>query len=107
MIDFFSLASIVLTFFIVAVSPGPATLSNAIVAMQNGRREGLIYGVGLSCGLAFWGLVAASGMGVVLQSSVYLILETNFTGFKLLVDSIFKEAWGSPANQKYYYETDS
>jgi len=73
MIDLFSLASIVLTFFIVAVSPGPATISNAIVAMHQGRKAGLVYGAGLSCGLAFWGLIAASGLGVVLQSSVYML----------------------------------
>lgn len=73
MIDWFSLSSITVTFFMVAVSPGPATLSNAVVAMHRGRKTGLIYGAGLACGLAFWGLIAASGMGVVLQSSAYLL----------------------------------
>ena len=73
MIDLYSLITIALTFFIVAVSPGPATLSNTVVAMHQGRKAGLIYGAGLSCGLAFWGVIAASGMGVVLQSSVYFL----------------------------------
>jgi len=80
MIDLISLASIALTFFIVAVSPGPATISNAVVSMHQGRKAGLIYGAGLSCGLAFWGLVAASGMGVVLQSSVYLLPILKIVG---------------------------
>jgi threonine/homoserine/homoserine lactone efflux protein len=85
MIDLISIASIAVTFFIVAVSPGPATISNAVVAMHQGRKAGLIYGAGLSCGLAFWGLVAASGMGVVLQSSVYLLsILKVLGGFYLL-----------------------
>lgn len=85
MIDLFSLSSIALTFFIVAVSPGPATLSNAAVAMQQGRKIGLIYGAGLSVGLAFWGLIAASGMGVLLQGSVYLFSILKVLGGLYLI----------------------
>ncbi len=80
MIDLVSLVSITLTFFVVAVSPGPATISNAVVAMHHGRRAGLTYGAGLALGLAFWGLVAASGMGVVLQGSVYLLSALKILG---------------------------
>ena len=61
-------------FFVVAVSPGPANLSNAAIAMAHGRRTSLIYGLGLSCWLVFWGLVGASGVGAVLQSSLYLLM---------------------------------
>ncbi len=96
MIDLFSLFSIALTFFIVAVSPGPATLSNAIIAMHQGRKAGLIYGAGLSCGLAFWGLIAASGMGVVLQSSVYLLSFLKILGGLYLLWLAFlsaRSAW--------------
>lgn len=92
MIDLFSLASIALTFFIVAVSPGPATISNAVVAMHHGRKAGLEYGCGLSCGLAFWGLVAASGMGVVLQSSVYLLSALKFLGGLYLLWLAYRSA---------------
>ena len=80
MIDLVSLVSITLTFFVVAVSPGPATISNAVIAMHHGRRAGLTYGTGLALGLAFWGLVAASGMGVVLQGSVYLLSALKILG---------------------------
>lgn len=92
MIDLFPLFSIALTFFIVAVSPGPATLSNAVVAMHQGRKAGLIYGAGLSCGLAFWGLIAASGMGVVLQSSVYLLSFLKVLGGLYLLWLAFRSA---------------
>lgn len=102
MIDFYSLASIAITFFIAAVSPGPATLSNSVVAMNQGRKAGFIYGSGLACGLAFWGLIAASGMGVVLQSSVYLLSLLKILGGIYLLWLAFlsaRTAWHpSPEN---------
>ena len=75
-----SLSTVALTFFIVTVSPGPATISNATIAMQYGRKTGLSYGAGLSCGLAFWGIVAASGMGAILQGSLYLLVLLKIAG---------------------------
>ncbi|SDX58437.1 Threonine/homoserine/homoserine lactone efflux protein [Ruegeria halocynthiae] len=80
MIDLTSLAVTALAFFVVAVSPGPANISNAAVAMTYGRKTSLRYGVGLSCGLVFWGLVAASGMGAVLQSSLYVLMVLKVLG---------------------------
>lgn len=80
MIDLVSLASTGLAFFIVAVSPGPATLSNAAIAMSHGRKTSLVYGAGLSCGLVFWGLIAATGMGAVLQGSLYLLSTLKVLG---------------------------
>lgn len=79
MMDMFSLASIASAFFVVAVSPGPANLANATLAMNRGRGASLVYGAGLSTGLAFWGVIAAGGLGVVLQQSLYLM-----TGLKIL-----------------------
>ena len=75
-----SLASTGLAFFIVAVSPGPATISNAAIAMSHGRKTSLVYGAGLSCGLVFWGLIAATGMGAVLQGSLYLLVTLKILG---------------------------
>ncbi|MDP5218150.1 LysE family transporter [Ruegeria sp. 2205SS24-7] len=80
MIDLASLAITALAFFVVAVSPGPANISNAAVAMSFGRRTSLVYGAGLSCGLIFWGLIAASGMGAVLQSSLYVLMVLKLLG---------------------------
>ncbi len=78
--DVTALISTALAFFIVAVSPGPANISNAAIAMSRGRRISLTYGLGLSSGLVFWGLVAASGVGVVLQSSLYLLMALKLLG---------------------------
>ncbi len=80
MIDLFSLLSIGFAFFVIAVSPGPANISNATIAMSKGRRTSLIYGAGLSTGLVFWGLIAASGIGAVLQSSIYLLMALKVCG---------------------------
>ena len=80
MIDLFSLVSSGLAFFVVAVSPGPANISNAAIAMNYGRKTSLRYGVGLSCGLVFWGLIAGSGMGAILQTSLYLLITLKILG---------------------------
>ncbi|MBX2870340.1 MAG: LysE family translocator [Acidiferrobacterales bacterium] len=78
--ELISLGSTAIAFFIVAVSPGPANISNAAIAMHYGRRTSLVYGAGLSFGLVFWGIVAASGMGAVLQSSLYLLTALKVLG---------------------------
>ena len=85
MIDVISLATIGFTFFVIAASPGPATISNATIAMSKGRKTSLVYGAGLSSGLLVWGLVAVSGMGVILQSSVYLLSALKILGGLYLI----------------------
>lgn len=80
MMDAVSLVSCGAAFFLVAVSPGPANISNAAVAMTHGRNTSLKYALGLSCGLVFWGVVAASGMGAVLQTSWYLLSALKLLG---------------------------
>ncbi|CAG9295355.1 LysE family translocator [Celerinatantimonas diazotrophica] len=80
MADIWSLISIGFAFFFVAVSPGPATISNATIAMRKGRKVSLVYGAGLSMGLLLWGVVAASGFGVILQGSVYLLMLLKIIG---------------------------
>jgi len=51
--DLLSLVARALAFFVVAVSPGPANIWN--MAMAHGRKVSLVYGLGLSCSLVFWG----------------------------------------------------
>ncbi|MCV2402418.1 LysE family translocator [Marinomonas sp. C2222] len=87
-----SLLSIGLAFFVIAVSPGPATLSNATIAMSRGRKISLIYGAGLSTGLVFWGIIAASGLGVILQQSVYLLMILKVLGGVYLIWLAFLSA---------------
>jgi len=85
MVDFAGLASITLAFLVVTVSPGPANIAVATVSMSAGRKAGHGFALGLSCGLAFWGLVAATGMGALLQSTPpFLVAMKLFGGAYLL-----------------------
>ena len=62
------------------MSPGPANLAVASVAMRSGRRSGMLFGAGLSAGLAFWGLVAATGLGALLQGSAHGLAALKIGG---------------------------
>ncbi|MEX3017439.1 LysE family translocator [Gymnodinialimonas hymeniacidonis] len=78
--DWASLFSIFLAFFVVAVSPGPATLAVSTVSASHGRAAGAQFGIGLGFGLAFWGIVAATGLGAVLQTTTQLLLAIKIGG---------------------------
>ena len=80
MIDWAGLASILAAFFIVTASPGPATLAVSTVSAASGRKSGMIFGAGLAIGLAFWGLVAATGLGAILQASTHLLIVLKVAG---------------------------
>ena len=74
------LLPIILAFAIVTVSPGPANIATAGVAMRFGRRDSLLFGAGLGFGLAFWGIIAATGMGAILQGSAQMLFVLKLLG---------------------------
>ena len=78
MTDLATLLAVGAAFWVVAASPGPANISNAAIAMRHGRRPSFAYAFGLSVALAFWGVLAATGLGAMLQASVWML-----TGLKL------------------------
>lgn len=80
-----SYLTIAAAFFIATVSPGPANLALATVAIHSGRRAGLFFGLGLSTGLAFWGFVAATGLGVVVLGTTVLLTLLKLCGGAYLV----------------------
>jgi threonine/homoserine/homoserine lactone efflux protein len=80
MLDWTGLAAILAAFFVVAVSPGPATLAVSTVSAASGRRSGMLFGCGLGAGLAFWGLIAATGLGAVLQTTTHLLAGLKIAG---------------------------
>lgn len=74
-----------IAFFAAAASPGPATLAVSTAAMSRGARPATMLGLGLAVGLAFWGVVAAAGLGALLmQSTTALTLLRWFGGAYLL-----------------------
>lgn len=80
MTEWTNLAAIFATFFVVAVSPGPATLAVSTVSASSGRRSGMLFGAGLGLGLASWGVVAATGLGAVLQTTTQLLAALKVAG---------------------------
>lgn len=80
MFDLTTLITVGVAFWVIAASPGPANISNAAIAMRYGRRASIVYGLGLSVALVFWGVLAATGMGAVLQASAWLLAMLKLLG---------------------------
>lgn len=80
MVDTTTLIAVGVAFWVIAASPGPANISNAAIAMRYGRRASIVYGLGLSVALVFWGVLAATGMGAVLQASAWLLMGLKLVG---------------------------
>lgn len=79
------LVATLLAFFVVTVSPGPANIAVSAVSAGLGRRKGLLYGSGLTLGLAFWGVIAATGIGAVLHTATHFLVALKvFGGLYLL-----------------------
>lgn len=77
--------SAALAFTVIAASPGPANLAAASVAMAAGRAKGMRFALGLGLGLFFWGLLAAMGLGAVLQSSGWALTVLKIMGAAYLL----------------------
>ena len=80
MLDLDALLVVAIAFAVLVASPGPATLAVATYSMSQGRRHGLLFGVGLSVGHIFWGLIAATGIGAILQAASGLLIVLKFVG---------------------------
>lgn len=87
-----NLVSVALAFTAVAVSPGPANIATMTIAMRHGRKKSWLFGMGLSLGLAIWGLIAATGLGAILQSSLYLLMMMKIAGGLYLIYLAFQSA---------------
>ena len=108
MVDIVGLLSVSAAFFVVAASPGPATLAAATVSMSAGRKNGMQFGIGLSLGLAFWGLIAATGMGAVLQASTIALAALKIFGGAYLLWLAFRSfrsaQWESAEISKTHFD---
>jgi len=67
-------------FAIAAGAPGPATLAVAGVSMAQGRRAGLAIAMGLSVGLAFWGVLVALGLSYLLAQFAAALFALKLVG---------------------------
>lgn len=80
MLDPLGLLSACAAFVVVAAAPGPASLATATTAMRAGRGNALRLGAGLALGLAFWGAIAATGLGAVLEASTMALTLLKLLG---------------------------
>ncbi|MEM9129723.1 MAG: LysE family translocator [Pseudomonadota bacterium] len=92
MADWTGFTSILVAFFIIAASPGPATLAISTVSAAFGRKSGMVFGTGLAVGLAFWGIVAATGLGAILQASTHLLIALKIAGGVYLLWLAYRSA---------------
>lgn len=99
MTGFESYIAILFGFMIVTTSPGPANIAVASVSMSKGRQSGFVFALGLSLGLAFWGVVAAAGLGAMLTEAGMLLQALRIVGgFYLL--------WLAYCSMKSSFRTD-
>lgn len=73
-------------------SPGPATLAVATCSMSEGRKPGLRFGIGLSVGHIFWGALAATGVGAILQTASSALMFLKLIGGAYLLWLAFNAA---------------
>ena len=90
--DILSFTTIAAAFFVVTITPGPANLAVATISMRFGRGAGMRFGAGLGFGLAFWGVIAATGLGAILQSSVLLLTTLKIFGALYLIWLAYQSA---------------
>lgn len=65
-------------FVLSTISPGPALMATIAAATGEGRRAGLLVGLGITCGSLTWGLAAASGLTAVLLAWPSLLPMLQF-----------------------------
>ena len=61
-------------------SPGPSNLAIMAVAMHSGRRAALVLALGVVCGSAFWGMLAAFGLSGLLATWSGLLVALKLAG---------------------------
>lgn len=73
------------TYVIAAGSPGPSNMRIMGVAMNQGRKAGLMFAGGVVTGSLFWGVMAATGVSAILtRFAEALIVLKIFGGLYLL-----------------------
>ncbi|WP_171130554.1 MULTISPECIES: LysE family translocator [unclassified Ruegeria] len=65
-------------------SPGPATMGIAGTAMNEGRRSGLVFALGICAGSASWGIAAALGLSAIMLANVWVFEVIRYVGVAYL-----------------------
>ncbi|MGF9762926.1 LysE family translocator [Microvirga sp. 0TCS3.31] len=78
------------TFVIAAGSPGPSNMRIMGVAMQQGRQAALTLAAGIVTGSIFWGMMAATGISVLLARYAEVLTALKIFGGLYLLFLAFK-----------------
>ncbi len=65
-------------------SPGPATMGIAGTAMNEGRKAGLTFALGICVGSAAWGFAAALGLSAIMLANVWVFEVIRYIGVAYL-----------------------
>ena len=76
-------------------SPGPSNLAIMAMAMNHGRRSGLIFALGIVSGSTIWGLLAALGLSSILTRYAQVLGAVKVLGGIYLLWLAFKSAKGA------------
>ncbi|MEN0099996.1 MAG: LysE family translocator, partial [Brucella pseudogrignonensis] len=80
------------TYVIAAGSPGPSNMRIMSVAMNQGRKAGLMFAAGVVTGSIFWGLMAATGVSAILTRFAEALIVLKIFGGLYLLYLAFKAA---------------
>ncbi|MEO1748076.1 MAG: LysE family translocator [Pseudomonadota bacterium] len=100
-----TLLPVLAAFIVITVAPGPANIAVATISMAQGRKAGLLFGTGLGVGFAFWGILAATGLGALLQASAEAMIVLKLVGGVYLLWLAWV-SWRSADNNKPEARTD-
>ena len=87
-----NLPLILLAAFVVAASPGPATLAIAGTSMASGRKSGLVLASGITTGSFIWSISAALGLGAIMLAHAWMLEVIRYFGAAYLMYLAFKSA---------------
>jgi threonine/homoserine/homoserine lactone efflux protein len=80
-----TLASFLLTSFLIEMTPGPNMTYLALVSASDGRRKGFAAVAGVAIGLAIVGAIAAIGVAELIQASTLLYEVLRWAGILFLL----------------------
>jgi threonine/homoserine/homoserine lactone efflux protein len=89
----------ILTVLVLELTPGPNMAYLATLALDRGRRAGLLATAGVAAGLSVHAIVAALGLGVLISQSPLLYDLLRWTGVVYLLYLAW-ETWQSNAKER-------
>jgi len=92
MLENVNLSLIMLAAFVVAASPGPATLAIAGTSMSSGRKSGLALAAGITTGSLSWSVAAALGLGTLMLANAWVFETVRYFGAAYLMYLGYKSA---------------